>query len=70
MDADVKSDVSQESVLSSLLFKIYVNAINNIGLFEKMSLYADDLCVLYPYHKDVSLKAAIERDAKYIKVNK
>lgn len=70
----VKSGVPQGSVLGPLLFRIYLNDINNIGQKGKIFLYADDLCILYPYHQETLLKSNISHDAllisKYAKLNK
>lgn len=71
---DVKCGVPQGSVLGPLLFKIYLNDINNFGLRGKVLIYADDLCVLYPYHQDILLKSDVDHDtaliAEYAKLNK
>ena len=53
----------QGSVLSPLLFTIYVNDIVNLDLHGKIYMYADDICVLYPYKHETVLKAYISLHA-------
>lgn len=55
---DVLEGISPESVMEPFRFKIYLNNINNIGLYGKIFvrqifMYADDLCVLYLYNQDL-----------------
>lgn len=70
----VKYGVPQGSVLGPLLFKIYLNDINNIGMKGKIFMYADDLCIFYPYTREMTLKSAIAHDSelltKYARINK
>ena len=58
----VERGVPQGSVLSPQLFTIYVNDIINLDLHGKIYMYADDICVLYPYKNEIALKAYMETD--------
>lgn len=62
----VLNGVPQGSVLGPLLFKLYLNDIANLELDGKLFMYADDLCVFYPYKENLVLKINIERDAALI----
>lgn len=63
---NIKYGVPQGSVLGPLLFAIYLNDINNLELNGRMFMYADDICVLYPYKENLVLKTYVERDAALI----
>ena len=53
----------QDSVLGPLLFTVYVNDIVNLDLYGKIYMYADDICLLYPYKHEIAYMA---RDAVLI----
>lgn len=71
---NVEFGVPQGSVLGPLFFNIYLNDINNLGLNGKIFMYADDLCILYPYKEHLVFKTFAERDAalitEYARLNK
>ena len=56
----------QGSVLGPLLFTIYVNDIINLDLHGKIYMYADDICVLYPYKHEIALKTYMKREIALI----
>lgn len=58
----ISCGVPQGSVLGPLLFMVYLNDINNLGLWGKIVMFADDVSVFYPYKYDLSLKTKMERD--------
>lgn len=71
---DVECGVPQGSVLGPLLFTIYLNDIKNLGLSGKIFIYADDICIFYPYKHETAVKAYMERDAsllsEFARINK
>lgn len=70
----VKCGVPQGSVLGPLLFKIYINDIQNITFNGKLFMFADDICLLYGYKHKPVLQTQVEYDAamlsEYVRINK
>lgn len=70
----VEHGVPQGSVLGPLLFLIYVNDLENIGLTGRLFMYADDICLFYPYKSEAAVKCYMERDSalifEYMRLNK
>lgn len=62
----VECGVPQGSVLGPLLFTLYLNEIIHLGLNSKLFVYADDICIFYPFKYETVAKAYIERDAALI----
>lgn len=60
--ASVVHGVPQGSGLGPLLFSIYVNDLKNLGFKGQLYMFADDVCMFYPYKYDLVLKSNMERD--------
>ncbi|XP_075163074.1 uncharacterized protein LOC142235699 [Haematobia irritans] len=56
----------QGSILRQLLFAIYIKDIKNLDLFGEIFLYADDICLFYPFKYGTSARPYIERDSALI----
>lgn len=56
------------------LFSIYLNDLKNLQLFGKLIMFADCICLFYPYKHETSLKAHMEYEAaiitEYARINK
>ena len=63
---DVQNGVVQGSCLGPLLFSIYLNELSNLQLTGKLYMFADDVCLFYPYKYDLILKTYMERDVALI----
>lgn len=62
----VRYGVPQGSGLGPLLFSIYLNDLRNLGLTGQLYMFADDICLFYPYKYDLVLKTQIERDVSLL----
>lgn len=62
----VESGVPQGSCLGPLLFSLYLNDLANLDLTGTLYMFADDICLFYPYKFDQVLKTYIERDLSLI----
>ena len=45
---------------------MYLNDIENLELYTKLFIYADDICSFYPFMHAAAVQAYIERDAPLI----
>lgn len=63
---DVEYGVPQGSGLGPLFFSLYLNDLKNLELSGQLFMFADDVCLFYPYKNDVVLKNQIERDVALI----
>lgn len=63
---DVNCGVPQGSGLGPLLFSLYLNDLKNLGLSGQLFMFADDICLFYPYKYDEVLRVHIEKDASLL----
>lgn len=64
----IEHGVIQGSILSSLLFNIFINSVASLkGIHGRIIMYADDIVLLIEHHPKESMEEKIKHDVKLLK---